>query len=462
MTTDAPMTSASPRRDLAQAGDLPADLLAALPEVRVGLAVARSALSRSADRVLHLLRALPAPTRRSPQERSGVAAAVDAMRVLRAAFLDAHVDAIYDEITVGRSRPVRLAPLAAAAAEAVPGLVPAPAQLAADRDWPQADREGHEIDQGLFFRAVLRSPLAGPHLIGAMLRPTDRALDLVAGFAATGMADLGSVRVERVGAIAQLTMVRDDCLNAEDARQVEDMETAVDIALLDPGTEVGVLRGGVMTHPRYRGRRVFSAGINLKELSAGRIGLVDFLLRRELGYLHKILRGIELGGGPAWRPRAVAKPWLAAVDSFAIGGGMQVLLVMDKVLAASDAYLSLPAAQEGIIPGAANFRLGRLAGDRVARQLVLDGRILRASEPDARLFIDEVHEPEELDAATRRAAERLRGPAVAANRWMLNLVAEAPDGFRHYMAEFALQQALRLYSPDVLEKAGRFSAGARS
>jgi hypothetical protein len=42
------------------------------------------------------------------------------------------------------------------------------------------------------------------------------------------------------------------------------METAVDLTLLDDGIQVGVLRGGTMTHPRHAGRRVFSAGINLK------------------------------------------------------------------------------------------------------------------------------------------------------------------------------------------------------
>ncbi len=49
-------------------------------------------------------------------------------------------------------------------------------------------------------------------------------------------------------------MCRYDCLNAEDDRQVDDMETAVDLALLDPAVEVCVLRGAEMTHPRHRDR----------------------------------------------------------------------------------------------------------------------------------------------------------------------------------------------------------------
>jgi thioesterase DpgC len=231
----------------------------------------------------------------------------------------------------------------------------------------------------------------------------------------------------------------------------------VDLALLDPDVRVGLLRGGEMSHPRYRGKRVFSAGINLKALHGGAISLVDFLLRRELGYIHKLVRGILVEDGPRWQFPTVAKPWVAAVDAFAIGGGMQLLLVFDHVLAAADAYFSLPAAQEGIVPGAANFRLTRCLGPRLSRQVILEGRRIWASEPAARLLVDEVIEPAELPAAIERSLDRLQSPAVAANRRMLNFAEESLDEFRRYMAEFAVQQALRLYGEDVLGKVSRFS-----
>ena len=382
------------------------------------------------------------------------------LRALRAAFLDAHTDAVYAELTGGRTRGPRLAALAADAERAFPGLVPTAAELAADRKLAQADKSGHEIDQGLFFSRILRSPLSGGHLMDSLLSPTERALRLLPDFTATGHADLGSVRLERRDGVARLTLCRDDCLNAEDDRQVDDMETAVDLALLDPGVELCLLRGGEMTHPRYAGKRVFSAGINLKSLHAGDISLVGFLLRRELGYLHKIWRGVRVDDDKSWHTPHRAKPWVAAVDAFAIGGGMQLLLVVDHVLAASDAYLSLPAAQEGIIPGVANFRLTRCTGPRLARRIILEGHRIRATDPEARLLIDEVHHPDELDAAVERSLDRLRGPAVTANRKMLNTSEEDIDAFRRYMAEFALQQAFRLYSADVIGKVGRFSARA--
>jgi thioesterase DpgC len=161
--------------------------------------------------------------------------------------------------------------------------------------------------------------------------------------------------------------------------------------------------------------------------------------------------------GRPWPLGPAGKPWVAVVDSFAIGGGAQLLLVFDHVIAAADAYLSLPAAQEGIIPGAAGFRLSRFTGPRLARQVILQGRRIWATEPAARLLIDEVAEPDGIEAAARRALDTLRGPAVLANRQML-IAAEEPDHeFRRYMAEFALQQGLRIYGEDVVGKTGRFA-----
>ncbi|MCZ9344439.1 enoyl-CoA hydratase/isomerase family protein, partial [Streptomyces sp. TRM76130] len=171
---------------------------------------------------------------------------------------------------------------------------------AADRGRRQSDKEDWEIDQGIFLRAVLRSPYAGPHLLDTMLRPTDRALDLLPEFLRTGVLRTRSVLLERRDGTAHLTLCRDDCLNAEDEQQVDDLETAVDLALLDHGVQVAVLRGGAMSHPRYQGKRVFSAGIDLKRLHAGDISLTGFLLRRETGYLRKMVAGLLVDHDGSW------------------------------------------------------------------------------------------------------------------------------------------------------------------
>jgi len=426
--------------------------------MRSDLASASRALASAAERTDGLLGALPEQASRSPDQHAIANAAKDAMRVLRCAFLDEHTDAVYARVTDDRTRHLRLAELAEGAAIAFPGLVPTQRQLAAERTRPQSEKEGLEIDQGIFFSRVLRSPSAGPHLLTAMLRPTPRAVRLLPEFSRTGSADLGSVRLDRSGGVGWLTICRGECLNAEDNRQVEDMETAVDLALLDPEVNVGLIRGAEMTHPRYRGKRVFSAGINLKALSAGDISLVDFLLRRELGYIQKLISGLSIQDNTSWYSPRMDKPWVAVVDGFAIGGGAQLLLAVDHVIAASDSYFSLPAADEGIVPGAGNFRLTRSAGTRMSRQMILQGRRIWATEPDARVLADVVVEPHELDHAVEQSIKHLKSPAALVNRRMINMAAEISHEFLRYMAEFAIEQALRLYSDDVIRKVGRFTA----
>ncbi|MEO6082230.1 MAG: (3,5-dihydroxyphenyl)acetyl-CoA 1,2-dioxygenase DpgC [Umezawaea sp.] len=403
-----------------------------------------------------LLASLPSKLERSPEQQRRVSEALTRTRLLRTRFLRAHVGDVYDSLTEGRTAHLRLPELVHAAADAFPGLMPTRDELARERLLAQAEKDGLEIDQGVFFREVLRSDLSGPHLVDSMLRATPKALELLPSFRATGVVELDAVRLERRGGAAHLTMCRAHNLNAEDDDQVDDLETAVDLALLDPEVRVGVLRGGPMSHPRYSGRRVFSAGINLKFLHAGRISLVDFLLRRELGYINKLVRGLVVD-----EFQTIAKPWVAAVDTFAIGGGAQLLLAFDRVIAGADSYFSLPAAQEGIVPGAGNLRLARLAGGRVARQVILWGRQIWANETDARLLFDDVVDPRAVGDAVEASVDRLDSPAVVTNRHMLNLAEEPPAAFRAYMAEFALQQAIRLYGDDVVAKVGRFAAGTR-
>jgi thioesterase DpgC len=344
-----------------------------------------------------------------------------------------------------------------AAAERFPGLVPSRERLKTELACRQADRDGYEIDQSIFCAAVLRSPQAGRHLIDAMLMPTSHSSALLEKFRITGRIELDSVLIERRENAAHVTFRNTHSLNAEDDRLIADLETAVDLALLDDGVQVGVLRGGEVDHPRYAGRRVFSAGINLKDLRDGAISFADFLMGRELGYVNKIFRGLRIADNATMQ-----KPWIGAVDSFAIGGGMQLLLVLDRVIAEEGAYFSLPAAEEGIVPGLANLRLPRLVGARLARQVILGGRRIATTDPDAWRLCDDIVPAHEIPSAIERAVSELRAPAVAANRRMLNLAAEPVDLFREYLAEFALIQAERAYSADVLAKVERRWQTSRS
>ncbi|MCX5195628.1 enoyl-CoA hydratase/isomerase family protein [Streptomyces sp. NBC_00249] len=442
------------------------DRLPAAPAPLGDLTPDAEALARHTAEGERLLALLPPRPRRTEADAHRATALHDSCRAARHAFLARHADAVYDTLTAGRTRRPRLAELAAEAALRFPGLVPDAARLAEERERVQAHKEGREIDQGIFFGALLRSPTAGTHLIQTMLRPAPGSSAHLAEFHRRDRLELPAVLVERRGEAAHVTFRNAHCLNAEDNRLIADLETAVDVVLLDDRIRVGVLRGGPVTHPRHAGKRIFSAGINLKELRSGAISFVDFLLGRELGYVNKMARGL-LGEGDGDGERAapsgaVTKPWVGVVDAFAIGGGMQLLLVLDRVIAEEGAFLSLPAADEGIVPGLGNLRLTRLTGARLARQIILSGRRIHTDEPAAALLIDEVVPAAALDEAAERAVRDLAGPAVAANRAMLTLAEEPLDLLRGYLAEFAVVQAHRIHSPDVLAKAERHWARSRT
>lgn len=420
-------------------------------------------LARHVKRGKDLLSRLPPKSQRSNEDLIYAAAIHSGSRRLRKHFMGLHADWLYKVLTSDCMAYRTLKELAFGAAERCPGLVPTSEEISKERQCLQADKEGLEIDQGLFFSALLSSLDIGLHLVEGARTPTARSHELISQFHVEGQLDLGSVFIEKRGSVAHLTLNNPHSLNAEDDRLVDDLETAVDLTLLDEDIHVGVVRGAVMTHPRYEGRRVFCSGINLKALHGGKISFVDFLLRRELGFINKIIRGLvvknKMAGfcdqAQAWKSHE--KPWIAVVDSFAIGGGAQLLLAFDRVIAASDSYFSLPAAQEGIIPGFSNLRLGRFLGNRRTRQLILSGRKIWAYEPDAALLFDEIVDTGDLEAAVERSTQELANPAVIANRHLLNIVEEPLQLFLNYAAEFALIQAERLYSQDVLGKINRFS-----
>jgi thioesterase DpgC len=360
---------------------------------------------------------------------------------------------VYEELTDGLSRALRVEELLDQAAVRYPGLVPSAATLAAERERMQADKEGAEIAQGLLLAQVLSSPRAGAHLIWSMQRPTQAALERLEEFRATGQLDLGKVRVRREGRAGVLELCNTRHLNAEDDSTIPPTELAVDLLLLDPAVEICVFRGGVVDHPRYAGRRIFGSGINLTHLYRGQIAFLFYIVR-DLGYVNKIYRGLS---GPEHRPGepedTTEKLWIAAAETYAIGGACQLLHVMDHVIAERGCRLYLPARREGIIPGASNLRLPRFVGDRLARQAILSGREFVAGTPEGDLLCDEVVEPGAVDAAIARRVELLASSGLinaAANRRALRAGQEPLDVFRSYMATYAREQAFCHFSPALV------------
>jgi (3,5-dihydroxyphenyl)acetyl-CoA 1,2-dioxygenase len=380
---------------------------------------------------------------------------------------------LYDELTDGRTLRLRVEELLDRAPATHPGVVPSPDEIAAERARELRDQQGIELAQGRLLAAWLADPGIGMHLVESMLRPKPESVALLSAYRSEGRVDLGAASVERQGNVGVVTLTRPERLNAENDETTMALETAVDLVLLDPGSEAGVLRGGVVGHPRYRGRHVFSSGLDLSELYAGALSYLFFIVR-DLGFVAKLLRGMAAPDArevsePTRSPETdegwLEVPWLAGVETFAIGGGAQLLLVMDRVVAERDAVLSLPASREGIIPGAAALRLPRFTGLAVARRSIMFDEQWPAESVEGRLLVDEVVDREEVGEAVARAAEQLleMGPvSVLANRRALRAAQEPLDAFRAFMSTYAIEQARCLTSDALVKNLERTWVGRRS
>lgn len=425
----------------------------------LGLPGAAALLGRVVRAGEALLGRLPAKAARGEAEAAAAGAVHERLRRARAGFLRAHVGAVYRELTDGEREFVRAEALVYRAAERFPGLAPTRAAVLAERELLQRDKEGLEIDQGMFLSHVLSHRRAGAHLVHAMLRPRPEALERLPAFCRDGVADLGGAHLERRGAAAILSLHNPRFLNAEDDSTIDALEIGADLALLDPAVEVGFLRGSVARHPRYAGRHVFNAGINLTHLYHGKISFL-FFITREMGFINKLYRGLS---GPEFRPGepedTLEKPWIGVVEAFAIGGGAQLLLVMDQVLAEEGAFFNLPARKEGIIPGLANLRLPRFFPDQLARQAILFDRSFDVSSPDGRLVVSRVVPRAEMDRAIEEVAAALTTSGLVSaqgNRKALRVGQEPLATFQAYMATYAREQAFCHFSSALIANLERY------
>ena len=326
------------------------------------------------------------------------------------------------------------------------------------------DKDGLEIHQGLFFGQLLSDREIGLHLCAAMLLPTAAALDRLEEFRRTGKLDLGAVRVETKGDAGYLYFHHPRYLNAEDDETLPAQETACDLILLHPGLRMGVLRGAPVEHPKYKGRRIFSAGINLTRIYQGKQSYL-FYLTRDMGLLNKMFRGLAArnrAGTLEIRPdepeQTLEKPWLAVVDGFAIGGGCQLLLVMDYVIAETGAYVNLPARKEGIIPGCANLRLPRFMGERMAREAIMFDKTFRVDDAESRTLVNEVFPRERMDQAVEACIANALGSGMVSaggNRKAIRIQTEPLDTFRAYMASYAYEQGFCHLSEQLVQNLER-------
>jgi thioesterase DpgC len=436
----------------------------------IGLKPDLAAAQRICELGRALLRHLPLRSHRNENELRAGNAIVHLVADTTWQFFRNHAGRVYRELTDGGRSPLRVEQLATLAAGRLPGLLPAAADLVDERKRLQKDKDGLEISQGLFFSQILSDPVLGHHLIKSLLLPRAESLDLLDAFKRERRLDLGTVQVEANGNAGYIYFNNRAYLNAEDDSTFLPLEIAADLILLHPDLQVGVLRGGYVDHPRYAGKRVFSAGANLTQIYQGQFSYLQYLIR-DMGFANKMYRGVlhpnQIGGltEPNDEPeQTLEKPWIAAVESFAIGGGCQLLLVVDYVLAEAGSYFSLPARKEGIIPAAANLRLARFVGERLAREAILFDKIFHVDEPESRGLVNEVVPRSQIDAAIEKCISGVVGSGLVsagANRKAMRIRTEPLDLFRKYMATYAYQQVFCHLSEQLVRNLERHWIGRR-
>ncbi len=167
-----------------------------------------------------------------------------------------------------------------------------------------------------------------------------------------------TILVEKTGRVGIITFNRPEALNALNNQLLKDVVAALDV--LEPDPEIGCI---VVTGSE----RAFAAGADIKEM-------VD----KDYAYM----QAQDYFGGWA-RLANCRKPTIAAVAGFALGGGCEVAMLCDFIIAADNAKFGQPEIKLGVIPGIGGTqRLARAVGKAKAADLCLTGRFMDAAEAE--------------------------------------------------------------------------------
>jgi enoyl-CoA hydratase len=198
------------------------------------------------------------------------------------------------------------------------------------------------------------------------------------------------VLTETRGRVLLVTLNRPERRNAVDRALAEGIAAAMERLDGDDALAVGVLQGA---------GRGFCAGMDLAAFAAGERPFVEG-------------RGFA---GLVQRPPA--KPLIAAVEGFAVAGGLEVALACDVLVAARDARLGIPEVKRGLVAaGGALVRLPRRIGRGAALELALTGTLVDAERAHALGLVNRLAEPGEATATALALAEEMAANAPLALR----------------------------------------------
>jgi enoyl-CoA hydratase len=203
-----------------------------------------------------------------------------------------------------------------------------------------------------------------------------------------------NIEVETHGRVGLIRLNRPQALNALSLPLIHDLNTALDAFESDPGIGALVLTGSA---------KAFAAGADIKEMQSKTF--IEAYLEDFIGQWERLSRA--------------RKPVVAAVAGFALGGGCELALMCDMIIAADTAKFGQPEIKLGIIPGSGGSqRLTRIIGKSKAMDLCLTGRMMDAAEAEraglaARVVPAERLIDEALEAAATIASMSLPATIMA-------------------------------------------------
>ncbi len=200
-----------------------------------------------------------------------------------------------------------------------------------------------------------------------------------------------SILVEKKGAVTLVTLNRPQALNALNSAVLRELIDAFAAYDSDPGQRCLVLTGS--------GEKAFAAGADIKEMQSQ--GFADM-------YGSNFFAGWE-------QVTATRKPWIAAVAGFALGGGCEVAMMADFIIAADTAKFGQPEIKLGVTPGmGGSQRLTWAVGKAKAMEMCLTGRMMGAEEAERSGLVAKVVPAAELLDEALKAAEAIAGMAPLA------------------------------------------------
>lgn len=214
-----------------------------------------------------------------------------------------------------------------------------------------------------------------------------------------------SILTEQRGRVGVVRLNRPQALNALNKALVGELMAALNGFDQDPGIGAMLITGD---------ERAFAAGADIKEMAGA--SAVDMLLRDQISLFDGI--------------RQIAKPVIAAVSGWCLGGGNELAMSCDLIVASETARFGQPEINLGVIPGAGGTqRLTRVVGKTIAMEMVLNNRTLTAQEALQYGLINRVVPVERYFDEAFQLAEEIAGRAPLAVRLGKEAVNHAYESF---------------------------------